>query len=192
MEQIDGLPKKDGFYLIKGYPNDSDFKPGYAMAEVHAKKDMAWFPGHGSGIPLSIILRDGYGFLGPITPEIIESWDPEQQTEQQRTLLRLIDSLKSSASDAGHVLDIVEETLDLKCPSCGRQVDSLRDLLRCECGDPCCDECHQVDWEGCIICPECWQSMLDAVETVEEKHRRESEEIERESALIKDAMEGRR
>jgi hypothetical protein len=131
-------------------------------------------------LQLPIVSFEKISYLGPITPAMIESYNPEWQAEQHRALLRLLDILKSAMSDAGHTLDIIEETMDLRCPACGAAVDSLRDLLTCECGDMCCDECIQMDGEGVHLCPECWRMLLQDQEGMTEAEQ------------IHEATEGRR
>ena len=165
MEWEPGIPKEDGDYYFR----IETF--GQTETLLRPLKDI---------LKLPILSFEKISHLGPITPAMIEAYDPERQAEQHCALFRLLDILKLATSDANHAIDIIEETMDLRCPACGAAVDSLRDLRTCECGDLCCDDCIQMDGEGVHLCPECWRMLLQDQEGMTEAEQ------------ILEATEGRR
>jgi hypothetical protein len=134
MEWKDGLPTINGMY----FTNDATgvIQP-YIFAGVH-----------------SISWRGKIKHLGPITPEMIEAWDPIGRQMSRDLLTEIYQTACLLENAAAELIKQAEAGETITCPTCGCVLESSLELRYCDYDKPVCTQCTGGDTE-CLICLEC-------------------------------------
>lgn len=93
-------------------------------------------------------------FLGPITPEMVEEYDPVGRQMSTDLLKELYQTACVIKDATAQLVKQNEAGITITCPTCGSVLESSLNLRYCDCGKPVCTECTGGDIE-CLVCLEC-------------------------------------